>query len=102
MFKFNVGRAVRGKPRLAGIRGVLRNSKGEVLFKFSKHVGVCDSNKAEVLAILESLCSFLGFYIAILLLKAILLMLLLGCLIESLTLRSSISYLMKSKLYLLP
>lgn len=102
MFKFNIGHAVRGKAGLAGIRGVLHNSKGEVLFMFSKHVGVRNSNKAEVLAILEGLCSILDFYIAILLLKVILLMLLLGCLIESLTLLSSISYLMKSKLYPLP
>lgn len=36
--KFNVDGAARGKPRLVGIGGVLRNHKGEVLFLFSKHV----------------------------------------------------------------
>ena len=39
----------------AGIRGVFRNSKGDVVLMFSKHVGVCDSNEVEVLAILEDL-----------------------------------------------
>lgn len=30
---------------------MLCNNRGEVLFKFSKHVGVKDSNEAEVFAI---------------------------------------------------
>lgn len=45
--KFNVD----GKPGPAGIGGVLCNSNGEVLFMFSKNVGICDSNEPEVLAI---------------------------------------------------
>ena len=55
LFKFNVDGAARGKPGPAGIGGVLRNCNGDVLFMFSKYVGVCDSNEVEVLAILESL-----------------------------------------------
>ena len=58
LFKFNVDEAAREKPRPAGIGGVLRNCNGDVLFMFSKYVRVCDSNEAEVLAILESLRSF--------------------------------------------
>ena len=41
-----------------GIGGVLRNNKGEVLFILSKNVDICDSNEAEVQAILESLRYF--------------------------------------------
>ena len=67
VLKFNVDGAARGKPRLAGIEGKLCNNKGEVLFMFSKHVGVCDSNEIEVFAILEALrClarNFLGHLI---------------------------------------
>lgn len=47
--------ASRAKPGPAQVGGVLRNCKGEVLLMFSKYVGVCDSNEAEVLAILEAL-----------------------------------------------
>lgn len=60
MFKFNVDGAARGKSRLAGIEGVIRNSKREVLFIFSKHLGVCDSNEADVLDILEALDTLPG------------------------------------------
>ena len=42
--KFNVDGASRGNPGPAGITGVIRNSKGDVILMFSKHVGVCDSN----------------------------------------------------------
>ena len=38
--------------------GVLRNNNGETLLIFSKNVGVCDSNEAKLLAILESLKLF--------------------------------------------
>ena len=55
MLKLNVDGAVRGKSGPAGIGGVLRNDKGEVLLMFSKSVGIRDSNEAEVLAILEAL-----------------------------------------------
>ena len=47
--------AAKGKWGLAGIGGVLRNHKGEVMYKFSKHVGIKNSNEAEVSAILEAL-----------------------------------------------
>lgn len=50
--------ASKGKWGLAGIGGVLRNSKGEVLLLFSKNVGVCNSKEAEVLVILEALRMF--------------------------------------------
>lgn len=55
VLKFNVDEATRGKPGPTGIGGVLRNNKGEVLFRLSKNVGVCDSNEAEVLTIMEAL-----------------------------------------------
>lgn len=42
------------KPCPAGIGGVLRNEKGEVLYMFSKHGRVKDSNEVEVLVILET------------------------------------------------
>ena len=59
VYKFNVDGASRGKPGLAGIGGVLRNWKGEVLIMFSKNVAVCDSNEVGVvLVILESLRMF--------------------------------------------
>ena len=41
---------------------MLRNDKGEVLLMFSKHVGVRDSNKVELLAILEALRCFSRFF----------------------------------------
>lgn len=37
------------------IDGILRNYKGEVLFMFSKYIGIKDSIEAKVLAILEAL-----------------------------------------------
>ena len=55
VLKFNVDGASRDKPGPAGIGGVLCNSKGDVVLMFSKHIGVCDSNEAVVLAILEGL-----------------------------------------------
>ena len=55
--KFNVDSASRVKSGPAGVRGVPRNSNCEALLMLSKNVGVCDSNEAEVLAILEALCS---------------------------------------------
>ena len=47
--------ASKGKPGLVGIGGVLRNHKGEVIYLFFKHVGMKDSNEADVMAILEAL-----------------------------------------------
>ena len=51
--KFNVEGAAKGKPGPTEIGGVLCNSRGGVLFVFSKHVAVCNSNEAELLANLE-------------------------------------------------
>ena len=56
--KFNVDGAAKGKLGPADIGGVLRNGKGEVLFMFSKNVGIKESNEAKVLAILEALRIF--------------------------------------------
>lgn len=58
VLKSNVNRAAGGKPGLADIGDVLCNSNGNVLFMFSKNVSVCDSNEANVLAILEALSCF--------------------------------------------
>lgn len=43
------------KSGSAGIGDILRNPNGEVLYVFSKHVGVKNSNELEILAILEAL-----------------------------------------------
>ena len=51
VLKFNVDGVTNGKPGLAGIGGVLRNHKGEVLYMFSKHIGIKDSNEVEVMTI---------------------------------------------------
>lgn len=56
--KFNVNGTNQGKPGLVGIWGVLRNHKGEVLYIFSKNVGIKDTNEAGILAILEALYNF--------------------------------------------
>ncbi|XXG74166.1 hypothetical protein AAC387_Pa07g2955 [Persea americana] len=58
LLKFNVDGAAKGKPEPAGIGGVLRNSGGLVLVMFSKHVGTMESNRVEVLAILEAVRIF--------------------------------------------
>lgn len=49
VLKFSVIGAVRGKR---GIGDVLCNSKGEVLFMFSKPMGIRNSNEVEVFTIL--------------------------------------------------
>ncbi|KAK3193125.1 hypothetical protein Dsin_024435 [Dipteronia sinensis] len=54
VLKFNVDGAVRGSPGQAGMGGgggVLRNSRGRVLCLFSNHLGISDSNSAEIMAI---------------------------------------------------
>ena len=79
ILKFNVDGSSRGKPVQAEIRGVLRNSEGEVLLMFSKNIGVCDSNEAEVLAILKGLKLFSTRYGVHFLSKEIPLIRLLGC-----------------------
>ena len=55
VLRFNINGAARSQSTLANVKGVLRNNKCEVLFMFSKHVGVCDSSEGEVLAILKAL-----------------------------------------------
>ena len=54
VLKFNMDGALRGKLGPTGIRGVLHNSKGDIIIMFFEHVRVCGSNEAEVLPILES------------------------------------------------
>lgn len=54
-YKFNFDGAARGKLGPIEIGDVVRNSKGGILFMFSKHVGIYDSNEAEVLAVLEAI-----------------------------------------------
>lgn len=66
VLKFYVNGVTKGKLGLAIIGGVLRNHKGDVLYMFSKHVGIKDSNAAEVLAILEALCIYLSYYLFLL------------------------------------
>ncbi|KAK2651641.1 hypothetical protein Ddye_011497 [Dipteronia dyeriana] len=48
--KFNVDGSPRGRPGLAGIGGVFRDSEGKVVCLFSLSVGIQDSNTAEILA----------------------------------------------------
>ena len=62
VLKFNVAEAARAKPELAGIEGVLRNHKGEVMYMFFKHVGIKDSIEAKVLANLEALSVYHTLY----------------------------------------
>lgn len=50
----------RGKPGTVGIGGVLGSVKGEILIYFSKPIGIKDSNKADVLSILETLITYIG------------------------------------------
>ena len=50
--------------------GKPRNDKGKVLIMFSKHIGVCDSNEAEVLAILEAIHLFSSYCIEALIMKS--------------------------------
>ena len=56
--KFNINGSVRGKPRSAGIGGVLRDCKAAVKVVFSKFIGVTDSNVAELLAVRKALKLF--------------------------------------------
>ncbi|EOY09871.1 Uncharacterized protein TCM_025241 [Theobroma cacao] len=56
--KFNVDGAANGSPGEAGIGGLLRNEKGEVLIKFSKAIGRGDLNLAEYLSIKEAFILF--------------------------------------------
>ncbi|OMO58103.1 hypothetical protein CCACVL1_25585 [Corchorus capsularis] len=58
VLKFNVDGAAKGKPGLAGICGILRNHQGNTLAKFSKSIGIAESNEAELLAIKEAFLIF--------------------------------------------
>ncbi|XVE54848.1 hypothetical protein DITRI_Ditri03aG0115400 [Diplodiscus trichospermus] len=51
VLKFNVDGSSRGKPGPTGIGGVMRDHSGCVKIRFSKSIGVVDSNLAELLAI---------------------------------------------------
>lgn len=53
VLKWNVDGSSIGKPRLAGIGGVLHNHKALVLGFFSAPVGIKDSNEAELLDFLH-------------------------------------------------
>ncbi|XVF78926.1 hypothetical protein PTKIN_Ptkin14bG0177500 [Pterospermum kingtungense] len=53
-FKFNVDGSARGKTGPAGISGVMRDHEEAVKIRFSKHIGIADSNLAELLAIREA------------------------------------------------
>lgn len=58
MLKFNVGKVAKRKLGPASIGRVLWYNEGGSLCMFSKSVGVKDSNKDEVLAILEAVMIF--------------------------------------------
>ncbi|XVF48928.1 hypothetical protein PTKIN_Ptkin03bG0227800 [Pterospermum kingtungense] len=57
----NVDGSSFGKPGPAGIGGVLRNHVETELICFSKHVGMEDSNVAEIMAITKALVLFLAY-----------------------------------------
>ncbi|EOX94803.1 Uncharacterized protein TCM_004414 [Theobroma cacao] len=51
---FNIDGASRGCSGDSEIGGILRNEHGDVLILFSKSIGVCDSNKTELMAVREA------------------------------------------------
>ncbi|KAK3219105.1 hypothetical protein Dsin_013075 [Dipteronia sinensis] len=55
--KFNVDDFTLGKSGPAGIRGVLKDSSGKVLYMFATFIGVHNSNSAEIFAIHQA-CAF--------------------------------------------
>lgn len=59
---FNIDVVARGKSRPTGVAMVLWHCNGDILFMLSKYMGVCDSNEAEAIAILESLRYFSRYY----------------------------------------
>lgn len=59
VLKWNVDGSSIGKPRLAGIGGVLHNHKGLVLGFLSAPVGIKDSNEAELLGMILKLLNYL-------------------------------------------
>ncbi|XVF57102.1 hypothetical protein PTKIN_Ptkin06aG0176700 [Pterospermum kingtungense] len=58
--KFNVDGSSLGKPGLLGIRGILRDHEGVELIRFSKHVGILDSNEDELIVVNEALALFVS------------------------------------------
>ncbi|XVF66579.1 hypothetical protein PTKIN_Ptkin10aG0048600 [Pterospermum kingtungense] len=58
--KFNVDGSSLGKPGPAGVGWILRDHHGNELIRFSKSIGVEDSNVAELLAIREAFILFLS------------------------------------------
>ncbi|MCH93148.1 N-terminal acetyltransferase complex ARD1 subunit-like protein [Trifolium medium] len=54
-WKWNVDGSSKGKPGAAGIGGVLRNDRGDIVAQFAASIGVRDSNEAEFLAIVFAL-----------------------------------------------
>lgn len=63
LVKFNVDGSARGSPVASGIGGILRNSSGETLGKFSKPMGILRAYQAEVQAILHALLFCVEFHI---------------------------------------
>ncbi|XVE81663.1 hypothetical protein DITRI_Ditri15bG0083200 [Diplodiscus trichospermus] len=49
-----------GKPIEAGIGGIMKNHVGRELIRFSKYVGIIDSNKTELLAVKKVFTPFLS------------------------------------------
>ncbi|XVF78929.1 hypothetical protein PTKIN_Ptkin14bG0177800 [Pterospermum kingtungense] len=62
MVKFNVDGSAFGKSSPVGIGRVLRNHEGIELMCFSKHIGLEESNVAEIMAIKEVLVLFLASF----------------------------------------
>lgn len=58
--KFNVDGAPRGKPKPAGIRGVLRDHSASTSIVFSESVGIKDSNETKLFSIRRALSLELG------------------------------------------
>lgn len=58
--KFNVDRSPISKPGPAGIDGVMRNHERVILLRFSKSIGVKDSNMTELLSIKEAMLVFVS------------------------------------------
>ncbi|XVF62977.1 hypothetical protein PTKIN_Ptkin09bG0051900 [Pterospermum kingtungense] len=56
--KFNVDSSLLGKLGPAGIGGLLRDHEGRVKIRFSKTIGMADSNLAEILVIKEAFVLF--------------------------------------------
>lgn len=58
------------ESQAAGVGGVLRDHKGDLLLMFSKNVGIKKSNDTEVLAVLEILRLFYSSFCDILLVES--------------------------------